>query len=206
MNLGNQDKALENLLAVQRALDINIIMSVTDRKGIIVSANKKFCEISQFGESELVGRSHNIINSGYHSKAFFTGLWKTILGGSVWHGEIKNRAKDGSFYWVDTVIVPVFDEDKKIQQFLSLRTLITDKKEAELALEEVTFTISHKIRQPLVNMQALIILSSVEGTSNVELKEMAAYMQSELDRMDALTREMALDLDRYKKKLAFKPR
>lgn len=204
METENKEQAAMDMFAFQRALDINIIMSVTDRKGIIISVNKRFCEVSQYNEEELVGKSHNVINSGFHSKDFFATLWKVIMSGNVWHGEIKNRAKDGSYYWVDTVIVPVFDNNEKIQQFLSLRVLITDRKEAELALAQATFTLSHKIRHPLVNMQALLTICLQDEISKQELKQMADLMQTELNKMDMLTRQMAADLDNYKKNLSIK--
>lgn len=194
----------DDMYAFQQALDVNVIMSVTDKKGIIISVNKRFCEVSQFNDDELVGKSHNIINSGYHTRAFFAELWKTISSGKVWHGEIKNKAKDGTFYWVDTVIVPVFDTTRNIQQFLSLRILITDRKEAELALAEAAFTLSHKVRHPLVNMQALVTLCLLEEPSKIDLQQMAGYMQNELTKIDIYTRQMAHDLYEYRKRITSK--
>lgn len=191
-------RSLKELIAFEKALDVNIIMSVTDFKGIILAVNKRFCEVSQYTEDELVGKSHNVINSGYHSKEFFTDMWKTIRNGHVWKGEIKNKTKNGNYYWVDTVIVPVVDMENGIQQFLSLRVVVTDRKEAELTLERAIFALSHKVRQPLVNMQALVTLCRNEQISHEEFNQVAIYMQHELDRMDALTRHLALDLHNYK--------
>jgi PAS domain S-box-containing protein len=197
-------KNIQDLIAVQQAIDINIIMSVTNKRGIITVVNKRFCEISQYSEDELVGKSHNVINSGYHPKAFFTSMSKTISSGKTWHAEIKNKAKDGSFYWVDTVIVPVCDSSGQVQQYLSLRVVITDKKEADAALTDAVFTVSHKIRHPLVNMQALVTLCTHGSASNEEIKEFYRLIQQELDKIDALTRQMANDLHDYKMRLGFK--
>jgi PAS domain S-box-containing protein len=118
----------------QRAVDEFNIVSITNQEGIIVYANDKFCQLSQYSREELVGNPHNIINSGYHPKAFWEMLWETIGKGQVWQGEIRNRAKDGSFYWVNTTIVPILDEEKRIEAFFSLRTDITLRKQAEQKL------------------------------------------------------------------------
>jgi len=191
-------RTLKELIAFEKALDVNIIMSVTDFKGTILAVNKKFCEVSQCTEEELVGKSHNVINSGYHNKAFFSDMWQTIRNGHVWKGEIKNKTKNGNYYWVDTVIVPVVDVRDGIQQFLSLRVVVTGRKEAELTLERAIFALSHKVRQPLVNMQALVTLCKTENISDEEFDQVTNYMQHELDRMDDLTRHLALDLHNYK--------
>ncbi|MFM7823419.1 MAG: PAS domain-containing protein, partial [Bacteroidota bacterium] len=96
--------------------------------------NEKFCELSKYSPSELIGKNHVIINSGYHDKAFFKNLWNTILSGKTWHGEIRNRAKDGSIYWVDATIVPFLNEEQKPYQFVAIRNDITKLKEQEREL------------------------------------------------------------------------
>jgi PAS domain S-box-containing protein len=152
-------RLLNYLKAYRNAIDVNIISSTTDARGIIVHANENFQRISQYTESELVGQNHRIICSGYHPQSFFAELWQTINSGKRWHGEILNRAKDGSLYWVDTVIIPVFDEAGTIRHFLSLRMLITARKQAEIQkdnyvklLEEIAHMVAHDVRGPVCSI------------------------------------------------------
>ncbi len=168
-----QFDTLQLLQAYERAIDENIISSITDTHGTILSVNRKFCETSKYAADELVGQNHRIVNSGYHPKAFFATMWRTITAGQVWHSEIRNKAKDGSYYWVDTVIVPVKNNDDRITHYLSLRTLITERKNQERRKDEqhrsleVSFsdlekldqakdafiaTLSHELRTPLTSI------------------------------------------------------
>lgn len=139
----NGNDTIQELVSVNKeladlkwALDESSIIAITDQSGIIQAVNKKFCELSKYKEEELIGKDHKILNSGYHPKSFFRDMWKTIGSGQVWRGEILNKTKIGTLYWVHTTIVPILNEKGKPYRYISFRVDITERKQMETALRD----------------------------------------------------------------------
>lgn len=191
-NLLNQLKAYRN------AIDVNIISSITDSRGTITYANENFQRVSKYSEEELIGQNHRIIRSGHHSRDFFKNLWQTISSGKSWSGEILNRAKDGTLYWVDTVIIPIFNEERVITNYLSLRTLITDRKNAELqkdgyirVLEDIAHIVAHDVRGPVCSIMGLTNLIQTYTNVPDTLRKPLDYLKVATDRLDNLTHKLS---------------
>ncbi|MFA4134633.1 MULTISPECIES: EAL domain-containing protein [unclassified Brevibacillus] len=163
-------KTMKDLHDIKNALDESSIVAITDDKGVITYVNDKFCEISRYEVDELVGNTHRVINSRYHSKSFFKLMWETIKQGRVWKGEVKNRAKDGTEYWMNTTIVPFLDDRGVPYQYVSIRTDITDRIEAEAALAEA---LQNDFRRTVQNLQNCVfkIVTDQKGSITYTLCE-----------------------------------
>lgn len=138
--LHTMERLLRELTDLNTALDKALIVAITDVHGTITFANSKFCEISKYSRDELLGENHRIINSGHHSKDFFRQMYRTVANGQIWTGEIKNRAKDGTFYWMHTIIVPLMDESGRPYQYVSFRNEVTERKLEEEKLDTLIAT------------------------------------------------------------------
>ncbi|MGJ9385951.1 PAS domain-containing protein [Salipaludibacillus sp. CF4.18] len=181
----NPIKASSDILL---AIDTTTIIAITDHKGTITYANEKFCEISKHDQEELIGQNHRILNSNHHSKDFFKVLWKTIAQGNVWTGEIRNRAKDGTFYWVHTTIVPYLNKNGQPYQYVAIRTDITDRKQTEEDLKSTLVKLGDS-NQELSDIKHALDESSIlartdhKGTityANEKFCEISKYDQEEL--------------------------
>ena len=174
----NLKKALQELERQKFALDQAAIVAISDPDDVITYVNDNFCYISQYSAAELIGKTHFIVNSGYHNKEFFTDLWQTISSGKVWQGEIKNKSKNGNYYWVNTTIVPFMDDEGKPFQYLSIRFDITHRKQAEeqitKSLEEKEVLIKeihHRVKNNLQIISSLLKLQSryIKDESSLQL-------------------------------------
>jgi PAS domain S-box-containing protein len=164
------EERTRDLADVNYALEKSAIVAVTDVHGVITNVNDKFCEISKYTREELLGHDHRILNSGYHPKEFIRGLWTTIANGHIWRGEIRNRAKDGSLYWVDTTIVPFLNAAGKPYQYMAIRYEITGRKDSEKRLREqaalarlgeMAAVVAHEVKNPIAGIRgALQVISS----------------------------------------------
>lgn len=150
----NLRKSIREISDYKFALDESSIVAITDQKGVITHVNENFCRISKYDAAELLGQDHRIINSGYHPKEFIRSLWVTIANGKIWKGELKNRAKDGSFYWVDTTIVPFLDERGKPYQYVAIRADITQRKKAEEELYQLNRELENRVALRTVQLEA----------------------------------------------------
>ena len=180
VDISNLKHAEKQVLDITAALDRTTILAFTDPKGTINYVNDKLCEISQYSRDELLGQNHRILNSGYHPRQFFADMWKTIAMGEIWQGEIKNRAKDGSFYWLDTTIIPFCDDFGKPYQYLTLRDDITIRKNIEIELQQIAIQkqalifITQAILQ-ILDIPNILSISVIKIREILDLDRVAIY-------------------------------
>ncbi len=182
----------------QFAIDQAALITITDREGYVTHANEAFCRVSKFEESELIGQKLSVINSGYHPRSFFQEMWRTVRKGKLWRGEIQNKAKDGSYYWVDVTIVPFLykDEGHDPYKYLFIRFDITERKNAEQQLivakekaEEANTlksnflaNMSHEIRTPLNGILGIVQLIEMES-ENEAMQHYASLIRQSGNRL-----------------------
>ena len=194
--LENQRVQLEKLLVENNAfmeiINQVAIVSKADLKGNITFVNEQFMKWSGYLEKELLGQNHRILKSEKHDDSFFNDLWRTISRGNVYRNEIMNKAKDGSIYWVDTIITPVFDKNKMLKEYVAIRFVINERKKAEElllsnnnSLREIAWLQSHELRKPLANIKGLVELIQMGAKEKVNEELIAGLIQSteELDQV-----------------------
>lgn len=205
INLDSKTDLLRMLYNYKKLADMHFACSITDTDGSILYVNRKFCEISGFSEDELLGKNHRVVNSGYHPRSFFSEMWSTIKSGQIWHGEVKSKGKNGSYFWLHSTILPVYDTKGNIVQFFSLRFPIDDKKKAEedknmriMELDSMLFMTSHKVRQPVANILGIAEQIEKNIYSRDELLKVTGYLKQSAILLDNFTRELTAYIQHQK--------
>ncbi len=190
-----------DLESLKYAIDQAAIVATTNTRGEITYTNDKFCEISKYDRSELIGQDHRILNSGFHSKEFMRDLWTTIANGRVWRGEIRNRAKDGALYWVDTTIVPFLDEAGKPYQYMAIRYEITDRKRSEERLREqaaltrlgeMAAVVAHEVKNPIAGIRGALQVMMGRMSPEQRDRTVMADIILRLDSLNGIVQDLLL--------------
>jgi PAS domain S-box-containing protein len=189
----------KDLADVNFALDQAAIVAITDTTGAIKYVNQKFCDISKYRREELIGQDHRILNSGYHPKEFIRDLWVTIANGRIWRGEIRNRAKDGSIYWVDTTIVPFLDGHRKPYQYMAIRYEVTDRKRSEERLREqealahlgrMAAVVAHEVKNPIAGIRGALQVIGSRMPADSRDKPVVGDIIARLDALNRIVQDM----------------
>lgn len=203
--LQDYEFSVDEFRQIYIAYSENSIVAITDTNGTILKVNRLFSEISGYSKCELVGKNHRILNSGYHSEIFFQDMYNTIYSGKVWKGDIRNKTKDGNYYWVETLIIPLMDKNKRIHRFLALRTLISDRmfaqqkvgellKEKEILLTEV----HHRIKNNMYTIYSLLLLQASRIDDNLHSKQALEDAASRVQSMMLLYNQLYRSPDHQK--------
>ena len=192
--LQQSTKALNDL---KTALDVSNIVSFTDANGYISYVNRHFERVTGYESEEVLGKKPNILKSGHHNQAFYEDMWKVIAAGKIWRGEIQNRAKDGSLFWVDITIIPFLDQNKTPFQYVAVMNDITDQKRfegmliaqndqlkrANEELDGLVYSASHDLRAPLTSVLGLIDLTELTD-DRTEMQQYLKLMRKSIAKLD----------------------
>jgi PAS domain S-box-containing protein len=190
-----------DLADVKYAIDHSAIVATTNTRGTITYVNDKFCEISKYDREELLGQDHRILNSGYHPKEFMRDLWRTIANGRIWRGEIRNRAKDGSIYWVHTTIVPFLDDHGKPYQYMAIRYEITDRKRSEdklreqaalTRLGEMAAVVAHEVKNPIAGIRGALQVIASRMPAETRDRDVIRDIIARLDALNGIVQDLLL--------------
>lgn len=194
-------RSVKELSDLKDALDQSAIVAITNVQGDITYVNDTFCRISQYAREELLGANHRILNSGLHPIEFFKDLYGTIARGGVWRGEIRNKAKDGSYYWVDTTIVPYLDERGRPYQYVSIRSDITARKRSEAALRDqnalaqlgkMAAVVAHEVRNPLAAIRGAVQVIGRRLVSGSQEQAIAQEVVARIDTLNEIVQDLLL--------------
>ena len=189
----------KDLVDVNYAIDQSAIVATTDTKGTITYVNDKFCEISKYSRDELLGQDHRLINSSYHPQEFIRDLWVTIANGRIWHGELRNRAKDGSIYWVDTTIVPFLRADGRPYQYMAIRYDITQRKRSEELLREqsalarlgqMAAVVAHEVKNPIAGIRGALQVITSRMPAEARDRAVVGDIIARLDGLNGIVQDL----------------
>jgi PAS domain S-box-containing protein len=194
------------------AINVHVYSAVTDTHGVILKVNEPLTKVTGYSEGELLGKNFNLFNSGFHSPLFFQDLFTSLAGGKTWRNEVKNKRKDGSFFWIDMVVIPLKNEKGATNYFLTLALPITERKEAEekkektmKLLEDIAFKASHKVRGPIARIQGIMNLLEKGYLANEEMNSISHFLKVSVTEMDVATRELTTFVNTHYEEEALKP-